>query len=399
MTSRPRVDFKQVLSESDIPTTEAELEAKLKEKVVSAGSLVSNDSAMSPFWSWVRAVIITPTVWLINTLLVGYVLPNMFVATAARWALELKAWELNVTIKGAVKTQGIITLTKGNADDVVTVAAGSVIQTLPIDGVVYQVLVINDTVLMAGEATGTVLVEAEHAGAAYNLSAGYFNVIPVELPGITAAVNDTDWIVVSGADSETDEELAVRLQNAFTSAGNWHIDDAYRSIIASVAGISAKNIYFENTGHITPGSATAYILMEVGATPQSIIDQLNTYIMVEGHHGHGDILTCAAIPEQTFDLIADVVLIDNVDAEQAVIEMMAVENRIRAAFRETAAFPDMTRAEPNSRFSISQLGTDIHNNMALVQSISLRVDGVIQHDIVSHLVQPRINSLLVQEAV
>ena len=87
------------------------------------------------------------------------------------------------------------------------------------------------------------------------------------------------------------------------------------------------------------------------------------------------------------------------DAEQAVIEMMAVENRIRAAFRETAAFPDMTRAEPNSRFSISQLGTDIHNNMALVQSISLRVDGVIQHDIVSHLVQPRINSLLVQEAV
>lgn len=398
MTSRPTVDFKHVLSESDIPTTEAELEAKLKEKVVSAGSLVSNDSAMSPFWSWVRAVIITPTVWLINTLLVGYVLPNMFVATAARWALELKAWELNVTIKGAVKTQGIITLTKGNADDVVTVAAGSVIQTLPIDGVVYQVLVINDTVLMAGETTGTVLVEAEDAGAAYNLSAGYFNVIPVELPGIIAAVNDTDWIVVSGADSETDEELAVRLQNAFTSSGNWHIDDAYRSIIASVAGISAKNIYFENTGHITPGSATAYILMEVGATPIAMLDELNTYIMVDGHHGHGDILICAAIPEQQFDLIADVILVDNVSAEQTAIEIMAVENRIRAVFRETAAFSDMTRAEPNSRFSLSQLSAEIHNNMAFVQSISLRVDGIVQNDIVSALVQPRLNTLLVQEA-
>ena len=399
MTNRPTVDFKQVLSGSEIPTTEAELEAKLKEEVVGAGSLISNDSAMSPFWSWVRAVIITPTVWLINTLLVGYVLPNMFVATAERWALELKAWELNVTIKGAVKTQGVITLTKTNAADLVTVAKGSIIQTLPIDGIAYQMQVVDDTTLAAGLETGQVLVEALAAGAAYNLSAGYFNVLPVELPGVVSAVNGPDWIEVLGADAEGDDELALRLQNAFTSSGNWHIDDAYRSIIASVAGISAKNIYFENTGHITPGSATAYIVMDVGETPMAILEQLNTYIMTDGHHGHGDVLTCSAMPERRYDVIADIVLMDNVDAVQAAIEMRAVENRIRAAFKETAAFPEMHRAEPNSRFSLSKLGTDIHNNMALVKSISLRIDGVLQHDVISLLEQPRIKTLLVQEAV
>lgn len=399
MTNRPTVDFKHVLSGSEIPTTEAELEAKLKEEVVGAGSLISNDSAMSPFWSWVRAVIITPTVWLINTLLVGYVLPNMFVATAARWALELKAWELNVTIKGAVKTQGVMTLTKTNAADVVTVAKGSLIQTLPIDGITYQMQVVDDTTLAAGLETGQVLVEALAAGAAYNLSAGYFNVLPVELPGVVSAVNGPDWIVVLGADAEGDDELALRLQNAFTSSGNWHIDDAYRSIIASVAGISAKNIYFNNTGHIIPGSATAYIVMDVGETPMAILEQLNTYIMTDGHHGHGDVLTCSAMPDRHYDVIADIVLMDNVDAVQAAIEMRAVENRIRAAFKETAAFPEMQRAEPNSRFSLSKLGTDIHNNMALVKSISLRIDGELQHDVISLLAQPRIKTLLVQEAV
>lgn len=399
MTNRPTVDFKDVLSESGIPTTEAALEAKLKEEVVGAGSLISNDSTMSPFWSWVRAVIITPTVWLINTLLVGYVLPNMFVATAARWALELKAWELNVTIKGAVKTQGVITLTKTNAADLVTVAKGSIIQTLPIDGITYQMQVLEDTTLTAGLETAEVLVEALAAGAAYNLSAGYFNVLPVELPGVVSAVNGPDWIEVLGADAESDDELALRLQNAFTSSGNWHIDDAYRSIIASVAGINAKNIYFENTGHIIPGSATAYIVMDVGETPMAILEQLNTYIMTDGHHGHGDVLTCSAMPDRLYDVIADIVLIDNVDEAQITITMMAVENRIRAAFKETAAFPEMQRAEPNSRFSMSKLGTDIHNNMALIQSISLRIDEVIQHDVISLLEQPRINTLLVQEAV
>lgn len=397
MSNRPIADFKNIISEAGIPITADEIELQLKQQVQAAGSELSNDSNMSPFWQWVKAAVISPVVWLINTLLAGYIMPNMFVATAERWALELKAWEYNVAVKEAQKTVGFITFTKTNTDDTVTIKQGAVIQTLPIGGVVYQLQVNAETIIEAGQLTGKVLVEALEAGAGYNLPAGYYNILPVELPGISGAVNDVDWIIKLGADTESDDELALRLQNAFTSAGSWHIDDAYRAIIASVGGIRSDNIYFENTGHITPGSANAYIVMEVGATPQNILDQLNDHIQTQGHHGHGDLLTCVAINDTQHDLVAEVVLSANLDAQSTALQLVEVENRIRASFRESAAFQEMTRANPLSRLSISQMATEIHRSMTLVESVRITVDGVIQNDIISQYTQPRISSLVVQE--
>ena len=396
MSKRPSANFIKILSESGVPVTEDEFEAKLKLEVVGAGSKVSNDSEMSPFWRWVRAAVVTPCVWLIRTLLAEHVMPNMFVATAERWALELKAWEHDIEPKDAEKTQGNITLTKANAADAVTIEAGKVVQTLPIDGVVYKVRVLAETVIDAGQLTGKVLVEAFEAGAAFNLPAGYFNIIPEEIPGIVDAVNEPDWITQLGADAESDEELALRIQNAFTSSGEWHIDDVYRSIISSVAGIRSDNIYFNNTGDVMPGTAEALILMEVGATPQLVLDQLNDHIMAKGHHGHGDVLTCKAIPDTEHDVIADVVLVANLDEATKVNELLEVEDRIRASFRETAAYPEMTRAKPESRFSLSLLGTEIHTNMAQVESVKFTVGGKVQEDIISDLEQPRLKTLTVR---
>lgn len=396
MSKRPSANFIKILSESGVPVTEDEFEAKLKLEVVGAGSKVSNDSEMSPFWRWVRAAVVTPCVWLIRTLLAEHVMPNMFVATAERWALELKAWDHDIEPKDAEKTQGNITLTKVNAADAVTIDAGKVVQTLPIDGVVYKVRVLAETVIEAGQLTGKVLVEAFEAGAAFNLPAGYFNIIPEEIPGIVDAVNEPDWITQLGADAESNEELALRIQNAFTSSGEWHIDDVYRSIISSVAGIRSDNIYFNNTGEVEPGTAEALILMEVGATPQPVLDQLNDHVMAKGHHGHGDVLTCKAIPDTEHDVIADVVLVANLDEATKDNELLEVEDRIRAAFRETAAYPEMTRAKPESRFSLSLLGTEIHTNMAQVESVKFTVGGKVQEDIISDLDQPRLKTLTVR---
>ncbi|CDT98536.1 NAD synthase [Vibrio coralliirubri] len=397
MSKRPSADFIEILSESGVPVTEDEFETQLKQEVVGAGSKISNDSDMSPFWRWVRAAVVTPCVWLIRTLLAGHVMPNMFVATAQRWALELKAWEYEIEPKDAEKTRGNITLTKANAADAVTIDTGKVVQTLPIDGVVYQIRVLAETVIDAGQLTGKVLVEALEAGAAYNLPAGYFNIIPEEIPGIVDAVNEPDWITKLGANAESDDELALRVQNAFTSSGEWHIDDVYRSIIATVAGIRSDNIYFNNTGDTNPGTAEALILMEVGTTPQPVLDQLNEHIMDNGHHGHGDVLTCKAIPDTEHEVIAEVVLIANLAEQTKVNELLEVEDRIRAVFRETAAYPDMTRAKPQSRFSFSLLGSEIHTNMEQVESVRFTVDGSVQEDIISNLDQPRLTSLIVRE--
>ncbi|MEW2682074.1 baseplate J/gp47 family protein [Vibrio cholerae] len=396
MSKRPQADFVEILSESGVPVTEDAFEAALKADVTESGSLLSNDSQMSPFWRWVRAAVVTPAVWLIRTLLAGHVMPNIFVGTAERWALELKAWEYNVTPKGAVSTQGLITFTKANAADETSIEAGTIIQTPEIEGKVYKLTVIKTTVIKAGQASGKVLCEASEAGAAYNLPAGYFSILPKGVSGIVSVTNEANWITQLGADQESDEELALRLQNAFTSAGEWHIDDVYRAMIASVAGIRSDNIFFENTGHIIPGSANAYILMEVGATPQHVLDQLNKHIMQDGHHGHGDVLTCLAIPETQHSISAQVVFVANLDDMQKINELLEVENRIRAAFRETAAYPEMTRAKPESRFSISQLAHEIHSKMENVESVLIKVDGE-PTDIISLLTQPRLQTLTVTE--
>lgn len=397
MSKRPMADFLKILSDSGVPVTENALEEKLRQEVIGAGSEVSNDSKMSPFWRWVSAAVIKPVVWLVEVLLATHVMPNMFVGTAKRWALELKAWELDVTPKGAEKTQGLITFIKANSNDSVTLPEGSIIQTLPIDGVAYQVKLLAETVMDAGKPSAKVLVEALEAGAAYNLPAGYFNILPEALPGIVSAVNEPDWITHLGANAETDEELALRLQNAFTSSGEWHIDDAYRSIISNVAGIRSDNVYFHNTGHISPGTAEALIVMEVGPTPQTILDKLNNKITDEGYHGHGDVMTCKAIPDSKQDVITDVMLVANLDDQKKVDELAEVENRIRAAFRENAGYPEMTRAKPNSRFSLSLLGGEIHTSMANIESVKFMVGEKVQEDIVSGLEQPRLNSLVVRE--
>jgi NTP pyrophosphatase (non-canonical NTP hydrolase) len=172
----------------------------------------------------------------------------------------------------------------------------------------------------------------------------------------------------------------------------------YRSIISSVAGIRSDNIFFENTGDITPGTADALIVMEVGETPQTILDQLNQYITDQGHHGHGDVLTCKAMPDTLHDVLADVVFVASLSDQTKVNELLDVEARIRAAFRETEAYPEMTRAQPQSRFSVSELATEIHTNIDNVKSVKITIDGEVQQDIISALTQPRLNSLTVREA-
>ncbi|MBU5877035.1 hypothetical protein JVW17_20170, partial [Vibrio cholerae O1] len=79
--------------------------------------------------------------------------------------------------------------------------------------------------------------------------------------------------------------------------------------------------------------------------------------------------------ETQHSISAQVVFVANLDEMQKINELLEVENRIRAAFRETAAYPEMTRAKPESRFSISQLAHEIHSKMENVESVLIKVDG------------------------
>lgn len=389
MNLRPTVDFMALLAEAGVPTTEAAMEAELKKEVVAAGSLITNDSDVSPFWRLVRGVVITPALWLIRTLLAGHVLPSAFAATATDTYLDLKAWDVDLTRKAAQKTRGLVNFVKANPSDAVTIPADIWVTTERINGTIYRLRPLQAVVSPAGEAVARVVCEAELAGAAWNLAPGYYNLLSEPVTGILSARNDDkEWITTQGSDVESNDALGLRIQNQFSAVGRYHIDAIYRSMLASVAGIRADHIFFEHDAPRGPGTANAYILLEVGATPASLINQLNDYVGRQGNHGHGDDLFVMAMPETQHSLTLALWPQANLSDEQKAALKAGAENLVRAAFRQSADFPAVTRTWPRSRFSLSQLAGELHSQFP--QILSLRFG---ESDIVAGLTIPRLNSL------
>ena len=391
MTLRPTVDFLALLAETGVPTTAAAMEAELKKEVEAAGSLITNDSDVSPFWRLVRGVVITPALWLIRTLLAGHVLPSTFAATATDAYLDLKAWDVDLTRKGAQKTRGLVSFVKANPSEAVTIPADIWITTERINGTIYRLRPVQAVVSPAGEAVAKVVCEAEHAGAAWNLAPGYYNLLSEAVTGILSARNDDkEWITTQGSDAESNDALGLRIQNQFSAVGRYHIDAIYRSMLASVAGIRADHIFFEHDAPRGPGTANAYILLEVGTTPASLVAQLNDYVGRQGNHGHGDDVFVMSIPETQHSLTLALWPQANLSDEQRAALKAGAENLVRAAFRQSADFPSVTRTWPQSRFSLSQLGRELHSQFPQLKSLRFG-----EEDILSGLAIPRLAQLVV----
>ncbi|SGY96111.1 baseplate J/gp47 family protein [Moritella viscosa] len=388
MSKRPDIDFEALIAAEGIPTTEDALAIELQKEVEAAGSKVSNDSRMSPFWRLVQAVVIKPAMWIINTLLANHVLPNAFAATATDIYLELKAWDVDLERKQATHTRGFVEFFKEKPETPVVVNKGAIIETDSIDGMRYRLAVVDDVVIAEGKESGLVLCEALGSGAAFNLPAGYYSILPEGVSGITHASNPIDWILSPGSDTEGDDELALRIRNQFSAAGRYHIDSIYRSMIASVAGIRSDLIYFEHEAPRGPGTANAYILMEVGSTPSLLLEQLNHYVMDEGNHGHGDNVLCLAMPETQHQVSVVIYPVANLSDEQKSILKTEVENHINAAFRNIGDYGHVTRVNPKSTFSFSVLTKEMHIKLPDLARLSFA-----NQDITSALAIPRLSNV------
>ncbi|MFV7361043.1 baseplate J/gp47 family protein [Citrobacter portucalensis] len=390
MTTKPDVDFNEVVKKSGMPTTAEELRTQFNAIAAEEG-IITNSSRMSPFWRLITAIVTTPVLWL-KDVLVNTVLANMFVATASGQLLRLLAWAVNVTAKPAVAAQGVIRFYKSESRAVVTVTAGTLIQTERINGVVYTLATTADFTITADVSSAFIPVIASETGGAWNLAPGYYRILPVAVAGISRVVNEDDWLTTPGADEESDDELRERCRNQFNLVGNYHTDAVYRSMIASVAGLSIDRIYFEHDAPRGPGTANAYLLLDTGVTSQPFIDAVNDYITGQGHHGHGDDMQCFAMPDTLHQLDVTVYVenLANLAADEYTALKSGVENLIRSAFRENSDF-DVKRTWPYDRFSFSNLGRELHKAHAVIDSLAFSLT-----DIVSDLNVPRLSALNVE---
>lgn len=392
MTTKPDVDFTEVLKQNGVPVT-ADAVRQEFDSIVKAEGLITNTSRMSPFWRLITAIVTTPVMWLI-TALANTVLASMFLATASGAMLRLLAWAVNITPKPATAAQGVIRFIKQDAKAVVTVKAGTVVQTERINGVVYVLTTVADVTMAADKPDAQIAVTASGTGGAWNLAPGYYRILPVAVTGIARVENGENWLTSPGADEESDDDLRDRARNQFNLVGNYHTDAVYRSMIASVAGLSIDRIFFEHDAPRGPGTANAYLLLDTGVVSSPFVDAVNAYINTEGHHGHGDDMQCYPMPETLHDLAVTVYVknLANVTAEDQAALVSGVSNLIRSAFRENSDF-DVERTWPYMRFSFSNLAHEAHRQFSLIESLEFSLA-----DIISDMSVPRLQTLTVVPA-
>lgn len=393
MTDIPKPDFIALAKKAGLPLEESEWKAVLKEEADKQESMIANDSTYSPFWRLIEAMVIKPTAWLINTFLVGYVLPNMFVATASEQWLDLWAWQFNVKRKPATKAVGQVVIYRAASQGpAIVIPAGTFVQTDPINGTVYRVVLRGDITLLENALFVVAVVDAEFEGAAYNLGEGYYHILTTAIPGIERVVNSADWLIEAGADKESDDQLRVRIRNQFSGVAKWHIDAAYRALLMLRAGINSENVFFEHNTPRGAGSANAFILLDSGEPSSQMLTDLNNHVNRDGNHGHGDDLRVFAMPSNQIDVTCRVWIGRSLSS----IEKQELETDIGlfigSAFRQNTDYK-VTKTKPSSRFSFSKLAQEIHIQFPALESMEF--DNA---DIANGMDVPRISRLEVHVA-
>ncbi|QHR35596.1 baseplate J/gp47 family protein [Escherichia coli] len=348
INGKPTADYERILADNGMPVTEEQARAEF-EAIVKDEGLITNTSRMSPFWRLITAITTKPVMWLKDAL-VNVVMKNLFLADASGVFVDVFAWAVNLQRKAATHAAGVIRFTKNDIDRAVTVPAGTQIQTERINGVIYTLTVVRDTVIPAGTPSMNIDVSAEQAGAGFNLAPGYYRILPVAIDGIAGVENDENWLT------------------------------------------TPDRIYFLHDAPRGPGTANAYILLDTGIASEPFVDAVNAFINDEGHHGHGDDLRCFSMPETRHTLTVTLWLYATLNLSDEEIQMLLrnVENLVRCAFRENSDY-DVQKTWPYSRFSMSRLGEEIHQVFPQVESVTFSLP-----DILSDLAVPRLESLTVE---
>ena len=382
--------FEKILHDNGMPIDENAVRTEFNELVKNEG-LITNTSKYSPFWRLVSAIIIRPYIWIKNVF-IETVLMNMFLMTSTGKFLDLFANAVNLERKTATFAAGEILFTKANKNQAVVIPVGTVISSPEINGVTYQLQTTQEYSIPAGVETARIPVVAVGSGENYNLAAGYYRFLVEQIDGVTVT-NDDNWLISPGANIESDDDLRDRTKNQYNFVGHYHTDAVYRGIVTTITGISTRQVFFVHDAPRGPGTANLYLLLNDGVDSSYFIDKVNAYIMGQGYRGHGDDLRCFAMPDKKIDVSVTVYFERDQQPFDIDQYLMNVEHFIRCAFRQNNDY-NVTQVNAYSRFSISKLNEEMHEQFSELHSIVFNID-----DIVSELEVPRLRNLNVKSEV
>jgi len=189
--------------------------------------------------------------------------------------LTLLAWNLfQVERAPATFTIGRITLTDSANAGPFTIDPNSIVVADGSRSLRFQYSE-DTTYSLALGGSVSILVQAESAGAAYNLGAAAVSVLLTALPGVSVT-NAVDWITQQGKDEESDASLRARCRARWSTLGTGSNEDAYLYWARSVPGVTdARVVSDPATGIVTvyvrgpAGPAGAGVVAAVDAILQA----------------------------------------------------------------------------------------------------------------------------------
>ena len=160
-----------------ISASQEKVLADLRSEVKAAGSTLANASPYSPFYKLLGALVAKPVLYL-RGVLTESIMPGMFLNTATGTLLNLKAAEFGLERRNALPAEGNVVFSRASTTGTLSIPQGTRVESPPIDGKVYALLTTQTVLFASTSATVRAPVQALQAGAAFNLGAGLYTVLP-----------------------------------------------------------------------------------------------------------------------------------------------------------------------------------------------------------------------------
>jgi len=221
----------EVLPVPDMDTLRAQKILELQE----AGFVITNFHSGGIFYTMLMIVL---RVKLELIQLLRTVLNNLFVSHATGVWLDLKMADYYKKRKKAQKTQGLVTVSRLDAEgEAVKIPKGTVFKTVQdINGEELRFFALEAAVLQKGAQTVEVPVEAEIEGTRYNVPQEQITRTLTYLGEISVS-NARDWITSEGSDTEDDESARTRTLRSWSELAQRAIEDTFVNTAESVPGV------------------------------------------------------------------------------------------------------------------------------------------------------------------
>ena len=301
-------------------------------------------------------------------------LNNAFVTHASGAWLDLKATDYSKKRKKAQKAQGLVTVSRTDAEgDAVKIEKGHVFKTKKdINGEELRFFVLEATVLQQGAREVDVLVEAEMEGSRYNVPEGQITRSLTFLNGIDEITNGADWITREGSDTEDDDGLKTRTLRSWSELAARPIEDTLINAAESVHGV----LFAQADCQHPRGQGTVDVIVTgtAGEATEGLLDAVREAVdKIAGPYDNILVKSSVVVPQD----IEVVVATDDVSDDAEIKGKVASVLTELLAVRKGRKFYELTLSDINHAIRSSYTAATNVSVTTPAQDIKLDKDKVI----------------------